>query len=64
MITDGITTIAEMRRVLDGCVYTYRLKVNESFKYSSVGIPLYSIEIHMLDCGSGKTSEEIGRAHV
>ena len=57
----GEVCIAEEKRMLDGIIYTYRLLLNDKLKYSSFGLPLYSIEVEMEDvkCG-GVTSARSG----
>ena len=54
------TCISEEKRVADGMIYTYRLFRNESLKYSSFGLPLYSIEVEM----ENVKCERVTRAHT
>ena len=53
----GEVCIKEEMRTLDGVVYTYKLLINESFRYSSIGLPLYSIEVEMEDVKCEKTTK-------
>jgi len=49
----GEITIYEEKRSLDGMIYTYRLLLNDGLKYSSFGLPLYSIEVEMENVKEG-----------
>lgn len=49
-------SVTEERRVLDGVLYTYRLILHTDRKYSSFGLPLYSVEVEMEDLNSKKAS--------
>ena len=53
----GEICINEQTRMLDGIIYTYRLLLNDSLKYSSFGLPLYSIEVDMENVKSGKVTK-------
>lgn len=53
----GERCINEEKRMLDGIIYTYRLLLNEDFKFSSFGLPLYSIEVEMDDVKCGKATK-------
>ena len=46
--------IREERRVLDGVIYVYKLLLNEGVRYSTIGIPLDSIEVEMENIKDGK----------
>ncbi len=48
--------VIEEKRALDGILYTYRLILHTDRKYSSFGLPLYSVEVEMEDIKSKKAS--------
>lgn len=52
----GEVCIMEETRMLDGIIYTYRLLLNDRLKYSSFGLPLYSVEVDMENVKCGKTT--------
>ena len=53
-IKDGEYSVTEQRRALDGMAYVYRLILHTERKYSTIGLPLYSIEIEMHEIDTGK----------
>ena len=53
----GEVSIKEEKRIADGVVYTYRLLINDSFRYSSIGLPLYSVEVEMEDVKCEKVTK-------
>ena len=55
MIKEDNKVICEEQRVLEGYVYTYRLILHSARKYSSFGMPLYSLSVAMRD-SSGKST--------
>ena len=44
------------RRDACGYIYTYTLTLHNETKYSSIGIPLYSISVEMTELKTGRSS--------
>lgn len=53
-------TIVSRKEIFDqGIKYTYTMTINESTSTSSFGIPLYSIQIDMIDTSGSHTTSKI-----
>ena len=53
-------TIVSRKEIFDQeVIYTYTMTINESNLTPSFGIPLYSIQIDMIDSSGNKTTSEI-----
>ena len=56
MLMEDNKIIDEETRVLDGYAYTYRLILHSERKFSTIGIPLYSISVTMTEIGTDKST--------